>query len=867
MNVGALPELPPDVEALSDEDGQEGDWAIDEWDPCDLGVLGEQELEKEEFRSPVELFLSRAEDPKRGLGDFPSPEELGDGSPGAGWSCKCSKKCSEYLWKNWGRELEELRRAWVIRSKPEQDLYLWNLIRMCQPKPDSEDGHWKLGGKTVRERAWQLAVGVGTPRLGRLLASVRGGGLQPWEDQRKYNGRKESPQFWDADAFLNFIYQYVAEPLANAGGEREAQGRDTPRAILDWAMDQEGHNPLAGSTVGLEGKASGDPRYIAHMSKVELYELYRFHGTADQKDTKASQSTFLRVFKRRWRYLIRIREVAQHTRCDDCAKLTKIRREDPEARNREAANVAYRKHLQRMLADRALDHRLSLLSEYSTVKDATQHSRLLHIRIDGMDQAKFRCPRNLCDAKQWGALWRPTLHLVGCLVEGLLEIYFLTDQDVKKDSNMEMTCISRALDMAQRELLLRGLDMPEHLSLTWDNTAREGKNQHLAKYQAWLVSTGCFRSVQDGQGQVGHTHNKLDQRFSVVAAILKGCQVLQTPEDFLHAISQKVHPPGGRRLVVTKLDACYDWRPFFDPLAINVTGIAASVPNPDVCHCKRFILRADLDRLLPRGTEVDIPEVFARVPPDQSDVIMLSKEFWSSEQLSQAPLLFLPKVVAESLAPGGPRQRAERNHLSEEQLKQFRRTAAKVAEHPWNLVRAQQYLSQWCRENEQRVGSEPVKLKFVVDGKTQNRWEGRQLDASEQDEWLRYASGAPAPIKVVAGAKKRVGEPAPRGHKRPNTTPEGPGVGDPMGVLPPGNPEPTATKRANGLGGRGLGGISGAGGQTPAGVHPEEGGSPAGPVAEQGPALVLGCSKCRWQETGCAQCRRPNFRGRRRSQG
>jgi hypothetical protein len=35
-------------------------------------------------------------------------------------------------------------------------------------------------------------------------------------------------------------------------------------------------------------------------------------------------------------------------------------------------------------------------------------------------------------------------------------------------------------------------------------------------------------------------------------------------------------------------------------------------------------------------------------------------------------------------------------------------------------------------------------------------------------------------------------------------------------------------------------------------------------VAAKCPAgLVLGCSKCRWKEVGCAQCKRPEFQGAR----
>jgi len=793
----------------------------------------------------------------------------------------CSKKCTRPLMRDCGEELEKLRDKLETLTKPDADRLLWHMIQFCGPET-SDDGMWKLGSKAVCKKGWQMAVGLGTSRLTKLVSAMKLGCLQPWEDQRKFNGKQESPQYWDADAFLCFLYQYVGESLADSGVEVD-QTTNTNTAILDWVIGREGHNPLASSTVGL--LTGGDPHYIAHMSKAELYELYKFHGAPDPKQGKASQATFLRVFTTRWKYLIRIREEAQHARCDDCAKLTKIRKEDPDARNREAANVAYRKHLQRMLADRALDHRLSLLSEYSTERGSTQHSRILHLRIDGMDQAKFKCPRNLCDAKQWASLWRPTLHMVGCMVEGLLEIFFLTDQDVKKDSNMEMTCISLTLDLAQQELQKRGLTMPEHLSLNWDNTAREGKNQHLAKYQAWLVSTGRFRSVQDGQGQVGHTHNKQDQRFSVVATILKGAAVLQTPEDFIDTISKNVNPPGNRQLVVSKLNASYDWRPFFEPLAMSVTGIAASVPNPDVCHSKRFILRADLDKLLPKGTEVEVPEIFGKEPPDPADVFMLAKEFWSSDRLSQAPLLFLPKVVANRLAPGGPVATMDRNRLSDEQLRQFRRTAAKAGEAPWNLARAEHYLNQWCLENERAAWPQPVRLQFVVDGGGAERWQGWESEALEHDEWLRYASGAPAPIKVAA-VKRRAGEPAAGAAKRPRPA---------VLVSPPAaDQDSEASNRASGLGGQaeqdrtapnrasGLGGsvvdqgASGQGGSVADQVASRRasglGGNPVpgGPggagghgPAEQEPALLLGCSKCRYQARGCQQCRRPNFRGRR----
>ena len=49
------------------------------------------------------------------------------------------------------------------------------------------------------------------------------------------------------------------------------------------------------------------------------------------------------------------------------------------------------------------------------------------------------------------------------------------DQDVPKDSNMECTCLSLALDKAKNLLAQKGLRLPEFVSIKYDNTGREWK--------------------------------------------------------------------------------------------------------------------------------------------------------------------------------------------------------------------------------------------------------------------------------------------------------------------------------------------------------------------------------------------------------
>eukprot|EP00971_Amphidinium_carterae_P334484 6469801-Amphidinium_carterae.1 len=63
-----------------------------------------------------------------------------------------------------------------------------------------------------------------------------------------------------------------------------------------------------------------------------------------------------------------------------------------------------------------------------------------------------------------------------------------------KDSNAELTCLSLGLAKALEVLLERGAARPEHLSVKYDNTGREGKNQHVAKY---LLLFSYFVVVED----------------------------------------------------------------------------------------------------------------------------------------------------------------------------------------------------------------------------------------------------------------------------------------------------------------------------------------------------------------------------------
>jgi len=513
----------------------------------------------------------------------------------------------------------------------------------------------------------------------------------------------------DVDAFFCFAYQFIATPLADLDdGIAELLDTHNDSRISEWAQAREG-DPLASASAGISGGI--DKHYFQNMGWDELYDHFvAWHNG----DNPPSMQCMRRGYEKSWSKLLGFRYEGQHERCDKCAELTKAKKEAPAEAERLEAAEKYRLHLNQMWCDRRVDRRLTYLSELSCAQWCTFEG-LLHLRIDGMDQAKFRCPRNMASAKKWATLYRPTLHLVGMVMEGLFELYVIMHADIPKDANMECTMICMALDTAFELLAQKGISMIPNVSIKYDNTAREGKNQIVAKFEQWLVAREKCRAVQDGNNEVGHTHDELDRQFAQLAWHLATATVLEDPQEFRQCILDNMKPSRGRKLIVQVCDGIWDWKQFFEPLGYSMSGIAASKYNTEVCHSKRFLRREDLKIMDLPGWEVETPEVFKDVPQSPKDTIMLCKHFWSDDRLSQPPVVVFPHKYLERLPPC-PTRSAARNPVKT--VKEFLKTATEIEKPPWKMHAAAQYLRMWLYMNETSCHkSDPLPLKWVADAK------------------------------------------------------------------------------------------------------------------------------------------------------
>ena len=358
----------------------------------------------------------------------------------------------------------------------------------------------------------------------------------------------------------------------------------------------------------------------------------------------------------------------------------------------------YAQHLGDVFRDREVDKRLCVKAAicFGTARGiCSQEDSLLSITIDGMDAAKFRCPRNISAAKEFQNLWRPEMTLIGAILEGVQETYYLAEPDTSKSADLHCSIIGNQLEIARAAFEARGKPFPRHLRLHTDNAAAEGKNQTVA-YLGYLVHRGLFDSVVLTQFRVGHTHAKIDQRFSEVRGVLGQCTVLEEPGAFVAAIRAGVQPREGRALGAQRILSTLNFKAFFSSLELKMSGHTQTrwqkLRNEEAIHVFQIERRESFSG---QSNVQELPGV----EPAMSDLIMSCRQHLSSTDPSQPPFVFAKAEEFDVLRTTGPGELAARSAFSQRQLKEFQKTAAAIAASPWDMQQGCAYLLKLCEDN------------------------------------------------------------------------------------------------------------------------------------------------------------------------
>ena len=406
------------------------------------------------------------------------------------------------------------------------------------------------------------------------------------------------------------------------------------------------------------------------------YELFQGWCADAGYDQVPCNSTFAKIFRsREWKQKLIVRTDVEQATCKVCDDIMEARRQTHDKKARDALSKSLHDHWQDQQADRRI---------YQAMRDCSRvGGSVLSCIVDGMDQAKFKCPRSLTAFNHLKQTWRPQLHVTGCIIHGIADIYWVGDADLSKDANATVQYLNEAIDVAIQTYAARKQKYPRHFVIQLDNTCRENKNSLIFRWAASLVAKGIFESVSLHFLRKGHTHEDIDQRFKIIAALISRQKLLETPKDFMDCIEAEMTVPPSHGLKVRSMRPPFDyWQHYSSPEVFPYDTHGHTGPNAG--HAFRLI-KWDGSHL-PAGPSVQC---------SNGDIVMLVKHYMKDPMASQPPVTIIPKSCISSVPAALPSQASPRNPLSAHDAKEFKKTAEKCVQAPWKLTKAHLYLNGW----------------------------------------------------------------------------------------------------------------------------------------------------------------------------
>ena len=207
---------------------------------------------------------------------------------------------------------------------------------------------------------------------------------------------------------------------------------------------------LAEPVVGPETSGKLDSRrYLPHSSWQEFYEMY-----CNWSDSPVHKTSFRRQYlKSEFKNFLRIADASDHNKCQTCERLKALRKKAQCEVQLKQIQAAHANHVQSVMKDRSCDAQSEQLGRDSVGTTSTgsplvtRQNAVLNWTQDAMDQAKFRVPRQIAQAKALAQAWRPQLAAHGLIFDGVPggKFLFLVDQDIGKSANLQCSVTSRAL--------------------------------------------------------------------------------------------------------------------------------------------------------------------------------------------------------------------------------------------------------------------------------------------------------------------------------------------------------------------------------------------------------------------------------------
>lgn len=229
------------------------------------------------------------------------------------------------------------------------------------------------------------------------------------------------------------------------------------------------------------------------------------------------------------------------------------------------------KHMEKQFADRQC---YWLNRSMSRIGHDVDGRPTLCVIVDGMDRAKWALPRSaILASKAFNGLNRPSLDCTGIIAHGHCICTAFGHPTVVKGGNWTCDLLTFLFD----KLTASGMDLRQHiLHLQSDNCSKESKNNGVARMMGVYVGKGLLRGTRMQYCITGHSHEDIDQYFSLLGSYLQTQSELHEPDDFKQALckylSNSSVRPLERMREVVQVDQVRDWMPIQDSEKISFVG-------------------------------------------------------------------------------------------------------------------------------------------------------------------------------------------------------------------------------------------------------------------------------------------------------
>lgn len=372
------------------------------------------------------------------------------------WHCGCKFLCVPHH-----SDLEigcnALREMLGRCDRDERRKRVWLSLRDMRVVKGMPNSQYEILGSPVCRKIWQKAHLCGSSTLKQLQGAVLADGPPPDGRQKGLHCRTAGLAAGQEDVSKFFYHAWsnwaMHVPTENgAGFEIEAPACAAPLDCVAGGAEGGGDSQvsdkmpdcLAEPVLGPDACKVDSRRYLPHQSWQEFYEMY-----VSWSENPVHKTTFRRHYRNSdWSDKLRIADASEHNKCTTCEKPKSLRKKAAcEDHVRQIQN-AHSSHVKAVMLDRNMDTSCEQLGSDSVQINATlpREQALLNWTQDGMDQAKFRVPRNTSMAKALSDAWRPQVQANGLIMDGVGKFLFLMDQDIGKSSDLQCTVTTRALE-------------------------------------------------------------------------------------------------------------------------------------------------------------------------------------------------------------------------------------------------------------------------------------------------------------------------------------------------------------------------------------------------------------------------------------